>query len=489
MFSRIEETRLNYIRTNRISLAHERDPDLPDDEQIPIDLPASFLGSRRWASEHTADGLALGREFGSAIVLHHLHVQSRMARNHIAFTSKSKVHRRVCHRHSSFQLRFQHFKDVLRTKFGELKYMVSVIEFQKRGLPHGHVAFKVRCNHHMFLCLTLNKCWKVDPEIPIDRIDDLISCQLPSNNPQLREKIMKYMTHSKDHLIRETSRCRKNGVCIYGYPQPITPETWVDNETGRVHFKRLTEEDRWIVPHVPSLIDEFDCHIHFEVVFTVSIFMYLYKYMYKGPDFANVHVQEPGEEQNTPDELKDYVRCRYLSAPEAAWRILGFDVTNMEPSVTCLPIHLPGQNFPQFSQGRGLRTSPSSLLIRYFNRPTHALFDDIIYTSYYRDYTFTKFNNNTALREGDYLEQQIQNSPRYIVHHRQQRKKISRIQSVSPSLGEVFYLRALLSHRPARSFAELRHVNDVQYATFHEAAIQFGLFENTNEGFYALEEV
>ncbi len=104
------------------------------------------------------------------------------------------------------------------------------------------------------------------------------------------------------------------------------------------------------------------------------------------------------------------------------------------------------------------------------------------------DYTFTKFNNNTALREGDYLEQQIQNSPRYIVHHRQQRKKISRIQSVSPSLGEVFYLRALLSHRPARSFAELRHVNDVQYATFHEAAIQFGLFENTNEGFYALEE-
>jgi hypothetical protein len=77
------------------------------------------------------------------------------------------------------------------------------------------------------------------------------------------------MTHGRNHLTRETSRCRKGTKCIYGFPHPFTPTTWVD-EDGHVHYKRCTEEDRWIAPHIPELIDELDCHIFVDVVFTVQ---------------------------------------------------------------------------------------------------------------------------------------------------------------------------------------------------------------------------
>jgi hypothetical protein len=63
MYSRIEEERLAYIRRSRMSRAQEIHPD-KDDSSVDIELPASFLGSRKWASEQTADSLALAHAFG-----------------------------------------------------------------------------------------------------------------------------------------------------------------------------------------------------------------------------------------------------------------------------------------------------------------------------------------------------------------------------------------------------------------------------------------
>src|SRR5947209_8264723 len=62
------------------------------------------------------------------------------------------------------------------------------------------------------------------------------------------------------------------------------------------------------------------------------IFMYLYKYLFKGPDRSNFALAW-GQPQSQPDdadernELDDYINGRYLSASEAAWRILAFDIT------------------------------------------------------------------------------------------------------------------------------------------------------------------
>jgi hypothetical protein len=292
------------------------------------------------------------------------------------------------------------------------------------------------------------------------------------------------MTHHRDHLIRENSRCRKKNSCIYGFPHPITPETWVD-EQGHVHFKRTTEEDRWIVSHIPELIDELDCHIHVDIVFTVAVFMYLYKYLFKGPDHMYFRVQQDSD--NTIDKVSDYVDGRYLSAPEAAWRILGFEITSKDPSVTCLPVHLPGENIPQFTQGTSDQGSTTSLLIRYFHRPNLPQFENISYLDYFQLYVLYRWEGD-PLDEDEYLEEPIHDSTQNKVRSRRQGQKVTRLRTISPSAGELFYLRCLLMHHPARSFQLLRTIEGTLYHTYHEAALSMGLFNDINEGYFALEE-
>jgi hypothetical protein len=96
-------------------------------------------------------------------------------------------------------------------------------------------------------------------------------------------------------------------------------QTYVDDD-GRIHYRRRDPADQWIASHIPELIDELDCHIFVDVMYTVKVFMYLYKYLFKGPDHAlfRIHHSTAHEEQEPINEIKDYVDAHYLSSPEAA---------------------------------------------------------------------------------------------------------------------------------------------------------------------------
>jgi hypothetical protein len=294
------------------------------------------------------------------------------------------------------------------------------------------------------------------------------------------------MTHKSDHLTREYSRCRSGNKCIYGFPRPFTPNTWVDDD-GRIHYQCLTDADRWISPHIPELVDELECHIYVDVVFTVSVFTYLYKYLYKGPDQTRFTISAPGDEESV-DEITEYVNARYLCSPECAWRIIGFDITSKKPSVDCLPVHLPEGNIPRFS-GKPQDASPSaSPLIRYFNRPKLRAFDNLTYIDYFQNFILYKWNEDEALQHGETLEELIPSSNRHKVCPRQRGIKVVRIQIISPTAGELFYLRCLLTHLPARTYRDLCTVDNVLYDSFHDAALHLGLFTDQNEGYYALLE-
>ncbi|KAF9514948.1 hypothetical protein BS47DRAFT_1294535, partial [Hydnum rufescens UP504] len=67
----------------------------------------------------------------------------------------------------------------LKKVFGNWKYIVEVIEFQKRGLPHAHIAVKV-----LF----------TQPYITPDQIDSVVTAYIPSN-PQDHLLINEFMTH------------------------------------------------------------------------------------------------------------------------------------------------------------------------------------------------------------------------------------------------------------------------------------------------------
>ncbi len=45
-------------------------------------------------------------------------------------------------------------------------------------------------------------------------------------------------------------------------------------------------DNRWVVPYNPYLTMQYKCHINDEVCSSITVVKYLYKYVYKGHDYA-----------------------------------------------------------------------------------------------------------------------------------------------------------------------------------------------------------
>jgi len=92
--------------------------------------------------------------------------------------------------------------------------------------------------------------------------------------------------------------------------------------------------------------------------------MYLYKYLFKGPD----QILFNSTSHEFHDEIADYIDARYLSASEAAWRILEYNISRNDPSVEVLAIRLPHQHLSQMYR-RNNTQSAATTLLRYFAQP------------------------------------------------------------------------------------------------------------------------
>ncbi|CAG8806897.1 19991_t:CDS:1, partial [Gigaspora margarita] len=258
----------------------------------------------------------------------------------------------------AFNSHLKKLKELLHIYFGPIIYIIDVIEFQKYRFPYAHIVVHVQ------------------PKLPIDQIDKIISAELPNKNSHLKKLVEKYMIHR----LQYSSHCLRNGKCIYQYPKPIIPETYIDKK-GYVQYRHRTQNDAWVVPYNPILLLNLECHINFEIAFTVNLFMYLYKYFFKGPDYVkyNINTSNTKNSNSTTSEttnnnesstksvnkFKDYINRRYLLALEAAWRIFRYPITTSDPSVQILPIHLLNTNIPQYSCSQNNSLS-ISLLNHYF---------------------------------------------------------------------------------------------------------------------------
>lgn len=115
----------------------------------------------------------------------------------------------------------------------------------------------------------------------------------------------------------------------------------------------------------------FNCHINVEVCSSIKAVKYLYKYVYKGHDRASFSIDQP-DSNGVVDEIKRYVDARWVTPPEAMWRIFGFNLSESFPSVLQLPLHLPNMNSVTFKAGEDLTdvvardTASKSMLTEYF---------------------------------------------------------------------------------------------------------------------------
>jgi len=243
--------------------------------------------------------------------------------------------------------------------------------------------------------------------------------------------------HNRDHLQNPHGRCNRRGQCIYGFPQPLQQATTID-ESGRIHWRRFSADDAWVVSYNPTLLEFANCHFHFDVVFTSKVFTYLYKYLYKGEDITQFTIAgEPSipEAPSAINEVADYQKARYLSAPESAWRLLGFHTTRKEPAVECLPVHLPGQNTPQFRRNDGERSS-TSLLHRYFLRS--PLLHDLTYEQYFEQFVLYSYIDGQPVNANEYPECHMDGIKQKKAARRCRTEKIARIDTVPLHTGATF---------------------------------------------------
>lgn len=198
-----------------------------------------------------------------------------------------------------------------------------------------------------------------------------------------------------------------------------------------------------------------------EVCSTVKSVMYLFKYVHKGHDVATVGV-------SAHDEIQRYIDARYVSAPEAVWRLFSFHLQDRSHVIVRLAVHLegmhnvffrPAQLIPQVDRVARRDTTltayfrlnaadPNARQYLYHEVPNHYCWNATTTT-------WTRRKTNTGQRI------------------------IGRMYSVSPLDRQRFFLRLLLVHRRGCvSFVDLKTIDGVVHLTYEAAAVALGLLED-----------
>ena len=314
-----------------------------------------------------------------------------------------------------------------------------VVEYQKRGLPHVHIAVRV-----------------AGPQpVTSELIDANITANMPNalEDPWLAQFVMCTMTHKCTASCAEKRRGGHSRDCNKRFPKPVRLQTTLDDK-GFPLYRRDADSTR-VVPYNATLLRRYHCHINVEVAASVEIVSYLFKYVFKGADTVNVSLinrdvaaaaagaQAPagalaaGAEANVaaaagaaagaaaaatapaagappagaapaagaapvagapePAARKEhphtqFMKARYTSAVEATAYFNNTDRSHKEPAVTQLAVHLPNQDSVIVAANDGDVAKKvevtSSDLIRYMRRPlsrswctnepySHLYFDDL----------------------------------------------------------------------------------------------------------------
>jgi hypothetical protein len=246
-----------------------------------------------------------------------------------------------------FRAKLEEMKHQLFEKdnLGMVKAYTYVVEFQKRGLPHAH-----------FLLIMTGKYKYTCP----DQYDRIIFAELPNKHkyPELYKLVVKHMMHGPCGALNRYCPCTKNRTsCKNNYPRAFIETTITGKDScplyrrsndGRTAKVRKCELDnRWVVPYNPYLLMMFNYHVNVEICSSIKAVKYLYKYLYKRHDKASISVTG-AENEVQVDEIRQYRDVRWVTPPEALWRIYGFELSKINPPVQQLQLHLPNMHMVSY---------------------------------------------------------------------------------------------------------------------------------------------
>lgn len=208
-----------YIRQNQhksISLDGEDDEEYhgtgDDEPRQDVHLPSTFVHSPAWSAANVSDCLALRRTFGPVTLFITFTCNPKWPEITSQLLPGQKPEDRPDLIVRVFQQYLSAFMKDLKELFGPILYHIRVTEFQKRGLPHEHIAVA---------------CTKV-PVLPAD-IDKFLRAELPRTAGAMRDAVKRHMVHIHDPN-KSYNRCgwKPGKKCQYGFPKPINEQSFFD---------------------------------------------------------------------------------------------------------------------------------------------------------------------------------------------------------------------------------------------------------------------
>jgi hypothetical protein len=178
---------------------------------------------------------------------------------------------------------------------GKVTNVISVTEFQKRGLPHIHMIVTLMDKVREVMCLYFGHISLIKFQIvnPCD-VDSYMTCEVPdkTEHPELFRLATKLMVHQKCNY-----RCVRRGKCSKGYPFPFLEQTILDDGHGfiqprrprggaRFKLNRIDYDVRDMVPTNWPLLRALGVHVCVQGFKDYRQLSYLLKYLTKGPDMA-----------------------------------------------------------------------------------------------------------------------------------------------------------------------------------------------------------
>ncbi|XP_063794712.1 LOW QUALITY PROTEIN: uncharacterized protein LOC134949961 [Pseudophryne corroboree] len=458
-YLQVEANRLNCIRHNQKRLRAEQYQGLADHlaniadynnipPGVPIILPSSFEGSPRHMRERCCDAMSIFSKWGAPDIF-------------ITFTANPtwteiidnlKPGEQTSDRPDLvariFKIKLDALMDDLTKHclFGQTKSFVYTIEFQKRGLPHAHILLALRAE---------------DNFTTAERIDKFVSAEIPHvQTPILRQIITRCMLHGPCGTSTPRAPCMKDGKCTKQFPKDFNENTIIHRHAYPVYQRRSQQtvevrgvlmSNQNVVPYNPYLALKYNAHINVEVCTSLYAIKYIYKYIFKGFDCANVVINPNGQPEQQYNEIQHFIDCRYVSPPEAIWQTIIFEHGHEEEAL------LAAQ-------------TGKTKLESWFDLNAHDPHaQQWLYTDIPHYYVYTHGLWQKRKRGGD--------------------KIVARMYTVSLKNEKRFYLRMLLLHVPgAISFQSLRTVNNVDYETFKAAAFARGLLASDDEWHHCLTD-
>jgi hypothetical protein len=321
-----------------------------------IILPSSITGSPRWEAEQFQDAMTMQMELGRPDIF-------------ITFTCNPKWPeimenlfdgQTASDRPDLVARVFDLKKDALLKEIkdgllGNYRAYSYVIEWQKRGLPHLH------------MLITLEEEDKLRNG---DDVDQMIRARIPNiaEEPNLFQRVADHHMHGPHTVDKDgnvQSGCfiidKKTGKprCRFYYPREYSEKTTLD-ENGYPSYARpkndfkikkneISLDNRWVAPYNPYLLLKYDAHINVERVFDIRSIKYMYKYIYKGGDKAEIKLQADNNVIDH-DEVTRYINGRFVAASEGCWHILRKEIQKKSHTIVRMPVHLEGQQqviFPE----------------------------------------------------------------------------------------------------------------------------------------------